>query len=617
MVEMPEECEQYRLQLMIEYNRLLAWGEAVGLIDVPQGSHVSVSLGTNAIELCSIVSRIGWLLGEFRDINARWKNELNLYQGNEGNDLAAAEKKAMGMNVAKEVSSLAIAYEKTLEERKHLRGTNHIIKWMSKRAEVAKEIVKHPSRVRWVMVDKEAFHALLQDLHALIERIHELMGDYRAKEIHEITAKTYRELVLAHNDVEELKNMLNAVTRLIQISIDNSNTDTASQDENDEALRDLLRLKEINRISDEMLLRIGSDAQFDIEKGLEGLISIKKYDAKTLKDHFLQGEAGVTKDLFELHRPRGSLSKDGVDFEVWIEWRKMENTAGGSIDNDNKESRLRIVTLAQMLHSSKPQHLYSPDCIGYIDDSERHNQYGWIFAMPDGSEKTTTLRSLHSILGEDLYKPSLAQRISLAWRLATSLLYLHTTNWIHKSIHSDNILFSFSGKDFDAEKPILAGFEYSRPQSNKTTSRSLIPKWDIYRWPGIQNDVPKATNSRKSYDIYSLGLVLLEIAHWQPLHKIMFLKRWPEPSSQDSRIRAWLLEEERFPPFRNLNPLLELRNIAGEKYWKAVTRCLVAHGKTGMRVDEESDQSQGSGIGIELQQAFTELVVEELKSIAI
>jgi hypothetical protein len=43
------------------------------------------------------------------------------------------------------------------------------------------------------------------------------------------------------------------------------------------------------------------------------------------------------------------------------------------------------------------------------------------------------------------------------------------------------------------------------------------------------NDMPNAIDAR--YDIYSLGLVLLEIAHWQPLHRIMCLKRWPESSS--------------------------------------------------------------------------------------
>lgn len=64
---------------MIEHNRLLTWGEAVSMISVSERSNIVMKLGTSALELCSIVSRIGWLLGEFRDINARWKNELNLY----------------------------------------------------------------------------------------------------------------------------------------------------------------------------------------------------------------------------------------------------------------------------------------------------------------------------------------------------------------------------------------------------------------------------------------------------------------------------------------------------------------------------------------------------------
>jgi hypothetical protein len=330
MVDMPKECEQCRLQLMIEYNRLLAWGEAVGLIDVPQGSHVATTLGTNAVELCSIISRIGWLLGEFRDINARWKNELNAYQEHYETTI---DQKAMDIDIVKDISSLAVAYERTKEERKYLLGTNHIIKWMFKGAKSAKDIATHPSRVRWVMVDKEAFEALLQDLHSLIERIHELMGDYRAKEIHDITAKTYRELVVVRNDVKELKDMVEAVTRLIEISQTTSNTSVARQNENEEMLRDLLRLKEINRISDEMLLNMSRNEGFDIEKGFNSLISVTKYDAITLRDHFSYAMAEGTKDPSTLHRPRGVLTKDGVDFEVWIEWRSMENAVEGSLDS--------------------------------------------------------------------------------------------------------------------------------------------------------------------------------------------------------------------------------------------------------------------------------------------
>ena len=199
-----------------------------------------------------------------------------------------------------------------------------------------------------------------------------------------------------------------------------------------------------------------------------------------------------------------------------------------------------------MLFQNKPQDLFAPTCVGFVDDRKQKCRFGWIFRMPEGSHKGTLLKSLHSMLGQRVSKPTLAQRISLSRKLASSLSHLHTANWLHKGIHSGNVIFCGENEEFDVEHPILSGFEYSRPQSNKTTSRNLDPRWDIYRWPKIQNEAPNAAGSRKTYDIYSLGLVLLEIAHWEPLNKLMCLKRWPQPSAQDSRVRGWLLEEEPF-----------------------------------------------------------------------
>ena len=71
----------------------------------------------------------------------------------------------------------------------------------------AREVITHPIRARWVMVDKLAFEVLLNKIHGLIERIHELMRDYRGRQIHETTAKIYREMVVVQNDVYELKDM--------------------------------------------------------------------------------------------------------------------------------------------------------------------------------------------------------------------------------------------------------------------------------------------------------------------------------------------------------------------------------------------------------------------------
>jgi len=171
------------------------------------------------------------------------------------------------------------------------------------------------------------------------------------------------------------------------------------------------------------LLNMSRNEGFDIEKSFNSLISVTKYNATTLRNHFSYATAEGTKDPSMLHRPRGVLTKDGVDLEVWIEWRSIENDVQGSVQS--QESRLRIVTLAQMLHKSQLRHLYSPQCIGYIDDCTRNSRYGWIFRMPDGSNNRTTLKTLYTILGEGLYKPTLAQRISLSWRLAISPIPAH------------------------------------------------------------------------------------------------------------------------------------------------------------------------------------------------
>lgn len=501
----------------------------------------------------------------------------------------------MKMNVADEVSSLVIAYKRTKEERKHLRRTDRIINQMLRRAGNAKEIITHPSRVRWVAVNKEAFEELLNDIHRLTERIHELVGDYREKRIHEATAKIYREMVLVRDDVKDFKNMLKAATSLINISKGGSHTKVACYNENDLTFRDLLRLKEVNRISDEVKLKIEDDTDFSVESELKGLVSVRQYNVITLNDHFTCTEPEDKSGSSQPYRPRGTLVMDGLDVEVWLEWKRVENITKGSLQD--KESKLRTAILAEMLHSSKPPYLYVPNCVGYIDDFERNNRYGWIFMMPVGLVNSTVLKTLHSILGQDYYKPTLAQRVSLAWKLASSLLYLYAVNQLHKGVHSGNVIFPFDGDTFNVEKPVLSGFDYSRPESNKTTSRSPDPKWDSYRWPGIQNEAPKATNSRKTYDIYSLGLVLLEIAHQKPLHEIMYLKAWPAPPAQNSSIRTWLLGEKRYPPFKK-NPLSELRNIAGDKYWKAVSRCLITHGEMGICVQEEHNEIYSPEIGI-------------------
>ncbi|KAK0672983.1 prion-inhibition and propagation-domain-containing protein [Cercophora samala] len=649
MVEMPRDCEKYRLQLVIEYNRVLAWGKAAGLIDVPEGSTLGAVLGAEGIELVAILARIEWLLSEFREYNTRYGNELNPYAYDEDGKQTAKhirdsdqdkEKRASidekdstsatDADIVKGISALAVSYEKKKRERRHLKGTNHIRGFLSKAGYHTKDIITHPGRVRWLVIDGEEFQKLLEDLHFLTERLHELMRDHRDKRIDDITAKTYREMILTRNDIQDLRDMFDAVSGLVTTS--STRHEPTTPNHNNKTLQDLIQLKKLARTSDTILSQLKDDNQpLNLDRLSDITITVTQYTPTTLDTSFEWNEDDTAHPEY-LPRPRGILTTPSGDTPVWIEWKSIGSFKPNSLQD--KQSTLRTVALAEMLHLPKPGCL--PTCVGYFDDRTYNDteRYAWIFKLPEGSDYDTRIVSLYSLLGNKSYRPSLSQRIILAEKLCSTVLNIHAVNWLHKGIFSDNVLFCFNdaegegkGKEggvYDPTSPILSGFEFSRPDGTATTARDTDIIWDLYRWPGIQRQRPTERNSKKIYDLYSLGLVLLEVAHWERLHVLMGLGKgrkpkvegeddrgYPNVSLEESKhVRDWLLGLETFKG--GINPLRELKDLVGDRYAKVVERCLWAHGEKGFGVGDEQLTVDG---GLALQEAFTEGVVEELRAI--
>ncbi|KAJ0425696.1 hypothetical protein BJY00DRAFT_307840 [Aspergillus carlsbadensis] len=122
---------------------------------------------------------------------------------------------------------------------------------------------------------------------------------------------------------------------------------------------------------------------------------------------------------------------------------------------------------------------------------------------------------------------SLSQRIELARKLATGVLFLHAIDWVHKSISSQNILV-LEQSSLDASsrfprslgQPYLVNFQWARGNGGETDpmSRAGDRLWveEIYHHPDRQG---RAVDVRycMSHDIYSLGVVLLELGIWRPL----------------------------------------------------------------------------------------------------
>lgn len=775
LVDFPSECEKYRLQLIIEYNRVLAWAKAVGLIDSvsPTSSSdpstsssgkkdreveerniaaLASALNTNSTELILILSRIQWLLAEFRELNERYGNELipdevvgvkqqpstskkekEESKGEESpkrvwkpqerkpkdskeshhvheaklersaspstNKKAQAKPPQMKIEASLlQISSLALSYDQSTklsvskEPDTHRRGTNHIRRFLQH----TKDVITHPVRVRWVMVDQEAFEALLLDLHSLTERLHELMRNHHQAKMDDIVAKTYREMILARNGIGELQDLVVALGKVVEgMGVEDENSDDDYTDHEGgvyriprekkrgkkmvNEVRDLVRLKRMAKVSEQILRTlhdpIRSGGLLETEFGTE--ITVTRYGDPNKEGQvdflevFEQAEPeGVDPSL--ISRPRGYLSvekPDGSgkeDISVWIEWKAMGDYPEGSIKE--RESYLRTLTLAQMLRLPKPVSLHVPECIGCLDDRDAFGteRYGLVFKYSDGQIwDSRELVTLYDLLGIDAYKPSISQRVDLALKLCSTVLNLHAVNWLHKGVLSANVILPLTspswyrepgnGNDMlelerdrywdEPREPLLSGFEYSRPEHSQTTARSLDTAWDLYRWPAIQREHPTDQNSRKTYDLYSLGLLLLEIGHWRPLHEILHLnvrdpdtKRKEEteareegkikarekpsvPLHQSKDVREWLLETHignaPFASDGKPNPLRELRNTMGDRYRRAVQRCLWAHGPNGFGVEDLPDQSTDSEVGIRLQEAFTRFVIEELETVRV
>jgi serine/threonine protein kinase len=89
-------------------------------------------------------------------------------------------------------------------------------------------------------------------------------------------------------------------------------------------------------------------------------------------------------------------------------------------------------------------------------------------------------------------------------------MQLHGTNWLHKAFRGDNILFFSSDK---ITHPYLADFEYARDVQTQSIGHRPGGKnaKDYCYHPDVQHGYNKVL------DLYSLGVVLLEIAFWRLL----------------------------------------------------------------------------------------------------
>ena len=157
-------------------------------------------------------------------------------------------------------------------------------------------------------------------------------------------------------------------------------------------------------------------------------------------------------------------------------------------------------------------------------DSEHATRFGIVFEklLTDGVQ--SDIITLRELLGREP-KPSLSTRVSLCVVLARCVHSFHAVNWLHKALRADNIVFISSPRPPDLSALFVSGFELSRPSiiDQMTEKPGFDLSKDIYRHPNTQSSQMDG-NYRKSYDIYSLSVVIIEIALWKRVEDIVGLE---------------------------------------------------------------------------------------------
>jgi hypothetical protein len=201
-----------------------------------------------------------------------------------------------------------------------------------------------------------------------------------------------------------------------------------------------------------------------------------------------------------------------------------------------KEAREIVRTLAGALSFVDPTVTGLLRCVGYFHENDPNNpRFGLVYSTPFSitQKNPTNLKDILNAKDEKGNRRTamhpLDKRLTLARRIASAVYFLHAIGWVHKSIRSNNILMLESNSlspqgafPHTLGHPYLVNFESARADT-ATSDLTLAEKEDqwhfnIYRHPERQGSKISARFTM-AHDVYSLGVVLLEIGLWRPFER--------------------------------------------------------------------------------------------------
>jgi hypothetical protein len=558
MAGMPSKYRHLKTRLRIEQTRLLTWADKIGLVEQLLDQHSrTLSMNRNLI------------MDVLLEIQATFKSVVKVTGVYDR--IVPVQELPANTSTRPQISIL----RRTLD---HLENPSKLI-----------------ARLEWAMIKQEKFEELIVKLIGYNDRIESFLDRSTLDELRISQERSNLLLLQVTDQLGQLRALVDAVQfhnvpakpTSPFLSLSRSSTLAEPEDSHASLFADLAKFKLQQKATEN-----GADS-------LDMLLSSNLL--------FPDSVPGAE------HRSKTKL----YGKSLWVEWSEHVPEIP-AIPDLAQIFEDRVAKLASILSDpEKPAAFRGPQCLGYLrhEDDAVGLRFGLVYDASyslDEGDKEARIRSLHDLL-KDTRKPSLTKRMSLARNLTQSLMYLHAVNWLHKGFRSDSVMFCSPAEqpweEKDLETPVVSGFEFSRPDLSKevtvkTTSRV---EHDLYRHPDLLKY--SELRSQKSHDIYSLGLVLLEIAFWQPIEQLAGVTISQKRARESILPIRELFLTKRFREYPTLKEALA--SEMGDNFADAVWRCL--RGGLDIGIPPKADEADPQ-TGARIQHVFHEEVMMRLQS---
>lgn len=253
--------------------------------------------------------------------------------------------------------------------------------------------------------------------------------------------------------------------------------------------------------------------------------------------------------------------------------------------------------LARKLQHKNPDTFGLLNCEGFVSPpiktkSNTNGNFTMIFGVPSGRSNP---RALRDILLNTPPPETLTHRLLLAQNLANSVGFVHTFGFVHKNVRPESILSFEASAGSPHPSAFLVGFENFRKEEGGTQRLGdQTFEGNLYLHPNRQGTSPQEKYIMQ-HDIYSLGVVLLEVGFWMSFVEYVpgngsvrptALLGAPPAAEGGQLLRYVLLSSQ--DHFLSL-ARSELPKVMGTEYARVVETCLTCLDDNN---DDFGDQSE-------------------------